>query len=162
MYSDQLVDTRYLRVDTFTLFNLMCWDAKRVVATLAIVRSCWCRQKPPPDSIEGWSHKQIRERFGYNPDPRVFQALYADIVHDARRFLCERAPLCNGAHDVIYAKSNGICYHCGGALNPETFHIDHLVSIVDGGLSHPDNLVGSCPFCNLSKGPYDAPKGAER
>lgn len=45
----------------------------------------------------------------------------------------------------------GRCWHCGCLLGEE-WHVDHLIPVARGGSNEPENLVISCPKCNLSKG----------
>lgn len=32
------------------------------------------------------------------------------------------------------------------------YHVDHVIPLVQGGSNGPENLVISCPLCNVSKG----------
>jgi len=50
-----------------------------------------------------------------------------------------------------YCYQKGKCWWCGCAVGND-FHIDHLVPLSRGGSDAPENLVISCPTCNLSKG----------
>jgi len=54
--------------------------------------------------------------------------------------------------EEILKKANQRCVHCGGALNEETVHIDHINPFSLGGLTVMDNLQALCAPCNLSKG----------
>ncbi len=61
-----------------------------------------------------------------------------------------------GSHTVDdikqqYKKQEGKCYWCNTAV-ADTYHIDHVIPLSRGGSNSPDNLVISCPTCNLSKG----------
>ncbi len=51
----------------------------------------------------------------------------------------------------IIERDRGICRYCG---NPTTdkAHLDHVVPYSLGGKTNDDNLVVSCPKCNLKKG----------
>lgn len=44
-----------------------------------------------------------------------------------------------------------LCYWCHEALNNK-YHIDHVVPLSRGGSNSPENIVISCPKCNLKKG----------
>lgn len=48
----------------------------------------------------------------------------------------------------IYAKSGGNCHWCQKTLDPEGYHIDHVIAVRDGGTNAENNLVASCPECN--------------
>jgi hypothetical protein len=39
------------------------------------------------------------------------------------------------------------------ALEPEDFHVEHIIARKHGGLDGDDNLAWACIFCNLYKGP---------
>jgi hypothetical protein len=54
--------------------------------------------------------------------------------------------------EEILKKAKQRCVHCGGALNEETVHIDHINPFSLGGLTVMDNLQALCAPCNLSKG----------
>lgn len=43
------------------------------------------------------------------------------------------------------------CWWCGKTIGDE-YHIDHVLPISRGGSNNPNNIVISCPKCNLSKG----------
>lgn len=45
------------------------------------------------------------------------------------------------------------CFWCG--IDGNDWHIDHFVPMSKGGPHHQDNLVISCPGCNLSKNDSD-------
>jgi len=50
-----------------------------------------------------------------------------------------------------YCKQDGLCYWCMEELG-DVFHRDHYIPIARGGTDNPDNIVISCPHCNLSRG----------
>ncbi len=53
----------------------------------------------------------------------------------------------------VLERDNFICQYCGvrgGEKSP--LHVDHKVSIADGGTDDLDNLITSCQKCNLGKG----------
>lgn len=56
--------------------------------------------------------------------------------------------------EAIAQRANGCCEYC---LMPErfslfTFHIDHVISLKHGGITHFDNLAYCCGICNSNKG----------
>lgn len=51
-----------------------------------------------------------------------------------------------------WTRTGGRCWYCGCQLDPDNFHMDHVVSRKLGGRSTPDNLVPACPTCNVGKG----------
>lgn len=68
--------------------------------------------------------------------------------------------------NAVAKRDRGICTHCGkraasakvskrGVLqffddDGRVFHIDHLVPVSQGGSHELDNVVLSCPGCNMS------------
>lgn len=50
-----------------------------------------------------------------------------------------------------YVKQNGLCFWCNDALD-DTYHADHYIPLIKGGTNFPENIVLSCPTCNISKG----------
>lgn len=52
---------------------------------------------------------------------------------------------------IAYRSQKGKCWHCFKPVGRD-FHADHLISLKRGGTNWPNNIVISCPFCNLSKG----------
>lgn len=51
----------------------------------------------------------------------------------------------------IFNKTNGRCFYCGCGLDIDDFHMDHFYPKSKGGKANYENLVPSCPFCNLRK-----------
>lgn len=45
-----------------------------------------------------------------------------------------------------------ICVYCGRKPPEVELHIDHKVSVRDGGSDDPENLVTACHECNGGKG----------
>ena len=52
---------------------------------------------------------------------------------------------------VQYRSQRGKCWHCGVPVGDD-YHVDHLIPLSRGGSNSPENIVISCPSCNLSKG----------
>lgn len=49
-----------------------------------------------------------------------------------------------------YELQEGKCFYCSDLLT--RYHVDHVIPVVRGGSNTPDNIVISCPTCNLKKG----------
>lgn len=49
-----------------------------------------------------------------------------------------------------YKSQKGKCWYCGKKVG-DKYHVDHRVPLSRGGSNAPDNLVVTCPRCNLSK-----------
>lgn len=43
----------------------------------------------------------------------------------------------------------GHCFWCDRSL--EKYHVDHVTPLAKGGTNYPNNIVCSCPRCNLKK-----------
>ncbi len=65
--------------------------------------------------------------------------------HRVRRFRRSDAP---AKAQRIFDRSNGSCHWCQKSLDPELYHIDHVVAVRDGGTNDESNLVAACPECN--------------
>lgn len=52
----------------------------------------------------------------------------------------------------IYAIQEGRCYWCKSNVPEKAYHADHRVPLSRGGSNGPENIVVSCPSCNLRKG----------
>jgi hypothetical protein len=44
------------------------------------------------------------------------------------------------------------CQYCGRRAPAVDLHVDHIISVNDGGSSDDDNLITSCSDCNFGKG----------
>ncbi len=59
---------------------------------------------------------------------------------------------------VVAERDKGRCRYCGRFLfdplddDAPTPHLDHVLPVDLGGATHSDNLVLSCPSCNMAKG----------
>lgn len=53
---------------------------------------------------------------------------------------------------VLWRDADGRCYLCGEPVDPEDFHLEHVMPTSRGGTSELSNLRIAHPRCNLSKG----------
>ena len=55
---------------------------------------------------------------------------------------------------MVVARAGGACEYCRllEAATGVTFHIEHVVPRIRGGMTLLENLALSCPGCNLAKG----------
>lgn len=95
--------------------------------------------------------KQVaKEWMQNNPEKRKF----ITFNYDSKR----RAIKKNGDGFMVvkkWAESQiKICYWCNISCD-EKYHIDHYVPLAKGGLHTIDNLVISCPTCNMTKNAKD-------
>lgn len=66
------------------------------------------------------------------------------------------------AHRCAFViRSRGYCTWCRCVLTKDTFQVDHVVPRRDGGKHADDNLVASCPDCNIVR-PEGVPFPAEQ
>lgn len=54
----------------------------------------------------------------------------------------------------VLERARGRCEHCGLSQSGQeaTFHMDHVVPVVDGGPTSESNLALACVSCSLRKG----------
>ncbi len=45
-----------------------------------------------------------------------------------------------------------VCHFCDDEITRDACHFDHLTPVSRGGMNHWNNIVATCPTCNLSKG----------
>jgi hypothetical protein len=55
---------------------------------------------------------------------------------------------------LVIQRSGDRCEYCGISQIGQvaTFHIDHVIPVVSGGATTPDNLALACVSCSLKKG----------
>ncbi len=58
--------------------------------------------------------------------------------------------------DLIMYRERGLCHYCGcivalPSVPNQSYDVDHMVPIANGGTNDPTNLVLSCPKCNNEK-----------
>jgi len=95
-----------------------------------------------------------RER--YNEYSRQYRRLYPDKKRaETQRYRAIKARA-NGSHgsaDIArqLAAQKRRCWWCRTKLAENTYHVDHLIALSQGGSNGPENIVIACPTCNLSK-----------
>lgn len=69
-----------------------------------------------------------------------------------RRARMKNAPGQFTAADILlqFKSQKGKCWWCGCKLGID-YHADHLTPLARGGTNHPENIVVSCPKCNISR-----------
>ena len=50
---------------------------------------------------------------------------------------------------AVFERDGWVCAYCNAEVSAP--HCDHVKPLAQGGSSTPDNLVTSCPSCNLAK-----------
>jgi hypothetical protein len=54
--------------------------------------------------------------------------------------------------DSVFVRDKGLCAYCRLGLDPQNWHLDHVVPIARGGGHTRENCVAACPTCNMKKG----------
>lgn len=67
-------------------------------------------------------------------------------ARNARHYAARRQAQTSG----LWEKQGGMCYYCGADLS-DGYHVDHFIPRARGGPDEPENLVLSCPTCNMKK-----------
>jgi 5-methylcytosine-specific restriction endonuclease McrA len=117
------------------ILNSQCRDCEREYRRqphrVAIVRErarAWARANP--------DKARAMQRAGANN--RRARILYNGGTHTAEDIQRQ------------YDSQKGKCWYCGKKVGNK-YHVDHRVPLSRGGSNAPENLVVSCPKCNLSK-----------
>ena len=70
----------------------------------------------------------------------------------ARRKNARVGTMPNRYRAIIRKNQNNLCYYCGCDLSKTGEHLDHKQPLSRGGEHSMENIVLSCPACNMSKG----------
>lgn len=99
-----------------------------------------------------WRLAHLEERAESGRLWREDHAVEIAARNRTRRALKRNAIGTHTAADVRaqHKRQKGRCYWCGGKAG-RRYHVDHVVPLSLGGSNGPENIVVSCPFCNLSK-----------
>ena len=68
----------------------------------------------------------------------------------------KRRSLRQSDKEYISFRDGWRCTYCGRRVNRRSRHIDHSVSVANGGTDHFNNLRLACAPCNLLKGALNA------
>ena len=75
-----------------------------------------------------------------------------------------RVPIPLPVRKRVFAEKGSNCFYCSCTLTDKgktKKTIDHLVHVYRGGTNDYDNLVPSCRYCNLARGPMDKEEFSE-
>lgn len=110
--------------------------------------------------ITEYNHQYNRaHRIEIRKQKRQYEQLNRDEIREKRRVHSNRRRAlfkqANGSHTaedirLQYISQRGKCWHCGKQLGND-WHVDHLIPLSRGGSNAPNNLVISCPLCNMQK-----------
>lgn len=53
---------------------------------------------------------------------------------------------------VVFQRDNGVCHLCGHLVDPDNWHLEHIIPLIRGGEHSYANTAVSHPDCNLKKG----------
>lgn len=62
-----------------------------------------------------------------------------------------RQPVGNSLRISIFNRDHYTCQYCGRRPPQVKLHLEHIISVVNGGSNHPSNLTTSCVECNMGK-----------
>jgi hypothetical protein len=57
---------------------------------------------------------------------------------------------------AVFARDGWRCIYCGRSAADSTLHVDHKISVANGGNDLMENLATACAECNLGKGAKNA------
>ena len=77
---------------------------------------------------------------------------YRRKSENKRRARLRSLPFEDVDHLKVFKRDSGICGICCEPVNPEDWHLDHIVPLALGGSHLYENVQVSHPRCNLSKG----------
>lgn len=98
-----------------------------------------------------------RERYRANPQYRENRREYERTyrgTHQARkrmRKLGSKAKARLVDRPRIFERDRGICHICRKPVDPNDWHLDHLIPLSRGGEHVSQNVAVAHPFCNMSR-----------
>jgi 5-methylcytosine-specific restriction endonuclease McrA len=104
---------------------------------------------------------QERTRYAANParkrrNEQAYRARYPERIYARvrnRKLRVRQAPGRHTGADVLRQREaqGDRCWWCACDV-AGGYHVDHLIPLARGGSNGPENIVISCPRCNLSRG----------
>lgn len=90
-----------------------------------------------------------RRRHYYATDPDLKNRAISRV---ANREALKRSPDSDKVdRSIVFDRDNGTCYLCESQVDPDDWHMDHVVPISKGGPHTYDNVRVTHPNCNLRK-----------
>lgn len=103
------------------------------------------------------TRKAKRREYEKHRERYIERALKWQRDHpESKRATSSRRRSATGSHTAAdiaaqISRQRGRCFWCK-AKTGSNYHVDHVVPLAAGGSNDPENIVISCPACNLSKG----------
>lgn len=116
----------------------------------------WCENNPERYAvIKAKGIADLRQREIDNPDWAKANSKKAKARRRARIL---NSPGSHTSADILLQrkaqtdkKGRLHCWWCGKIIKDEDYHLDHVIPLSRGGSNGADNIVLSCPKCNLAK-----------
>lgn len=111
--------------------------------------------------LEGYKRDGIIDQFEsrwQNVTPRHYTecreySIHADFAAvKSSKAVRQRGEVSPKTRWKVLARDSFTCTYCGRKPPEVALHVDHKVSVKDGGLEELDNLVTACDKCNSGKG----------
>jgi 5-methylcytosine-specific restriction endonuclease McrA len=105
---------------------------------IAVIQRRW-REKP--------ESKPILLALEARRDPAIHTAKEARRRARVRSTATEKID-----YRLVLELHGGICGICGTPVDPDCYHVDHVVALANGGTHTYDNVQPAHPLCNQRKG----------
>lgn len=134
----------------FLHFHATCGFCGRKIARN--LTSCPCGGASPPIHLKVAVQGNLYDKFS-----TVYQR---EVSRTKSLIRNKRLKSNGGAHTKqeileLFEVQQGRCYYCGISLGDDNsrakYHIDHYISVLNGGSNDVTNIVLSCQDCNLDK-----------
>jgi 5-methylcytosine-specific restriction endonuclease McrA len=89
-----------------------------------------------------------RELYLQNIERRRLKSRQEAMLRQARKAAVVVEPV---SYRAIWERDQGICYLCGGGIEPSDVHYDHVVPLSKGGAHSMANIRATHSICNLRK-----------
>lgn len=126
-------------------------DPEKQRQCMKAARARWAKRNPEVVRAVN-SRSQKRNRAAANARAKRWRERHPDLVREETRIkqAARRAKACGVRIDplVVLELADGICGYCGEDVDPFDFHVDHAVSLAEGGLHNYDNTRPAHPVCN--------------
>lgn len=66
-----------------------------------------------------------------------------------------RSPIPTRMRFQVLERDQFACQYCGAKAPDAILHVDHVIAVINGGPTVPENLVTACETCNMGKGTAD-------